>query len=144
MPSSSKPPRSKKKRKRIRRKRKAFTATVSKIEKRVGEVLKSLRYKFQAQYPMFSTTGRCKGIFDFYLDAHGVAIEVNGTFWHSDPRVYPTGPIYKTQKKNARSWRRKCKQARQRGIRIIVLWEKDLEEADDIREYIKTVLKDEL
>ena len=143
MSSSSKPRRSKK-RKRTRRKRKAFTATVSKIERRVGEVLKSLRYKFQVQYPMFSTTGRCKGIFDFYLDAHKVAIEVNGTFWHSDPRVYPDGPKYKTQRRNAKSWKRKLKQAKQRGIRIIVLWEKDLEEADDIREYIKTVLRDEL
>ena len=144
MPSNSNRPPSKKKRKRTRRKKKAFVATVSKLEKEVGDALRRLRYKFKEQHPIFSTTGRCRGIFDFFLEAHGVAIEVNGTFWHSDPRHYPDGPVYKTQRRNAKSWKKKCKYAEQRGIRIIVLWEKDLRDAPDMKEYVSKVLKEEL
>lgn len=140
MPSnSSRPPYKRKRRK--KRKRKAWVANVSKLEKEVEAVLKSLRYKFQAQVPMYSTNNKLRGIFDFFLTSHGVALEINGTFWHSDPRVYPDGPKYKTQRINARSWKRKTAQADRNGIKIIVLWEKDLRDAPDMKEFIKRELR---
>lgn len=132
------------KRRRSRRRKKAFKATVSKIEQAVGDALRSLRYKFVAQYAVFSTTGRCRGIFDFYHEKKRVAIEVNGTYWHSDPREYPDGPVYKTQRRAMKSWNKKVKYAEKIGVRIIILWEKDLQEAQDLKAYIKQVLKEQL
>lgn len=83
-------------------------------------------------------------MFDFYLTSHNVAVEVNGTFWHSDPREYPDGPQTKKQRRVARSWNKKVRYATQRGIRIIVLWEKDLRDAVDMREYIKAELRNQI
>lgn len=124
-----------------RRKRKRFIPNESKLEKEVGAILKKLGYKHVKQSPMFSTRGRCRGIFDFYLTSHRVAIEVNGTYWHCDPRAYPDGPKYTIQKKNIASWKRKVKYAKQLGIQILVLWEIDLRNADDMYEFVRNTVK---
>ena len=126
------------------RKKKKFKPMVSKLESEVGKILVSLRYKHSAQYPIYSKRKRLRGVFDFYLTAHNTAIEVNGTYWHSDPRVYKNGPVYKSQKRAMRSWNKKVKHAKSLGIDIIVLWEKDLTEAEDMRQYVKDTLKDKL
>lgn len=127
-----------------RRSRKLWIPKRSNLEIEVEDILRSLRYKFEAQYKLFSTRNRLRAVFDFYLTSHNVAVEVNGTFWHSDPREYPDGPQTKKQRRVARSWNKKVRYATQRGIRIIVLWEKDLRDAVDMREYIKAELRNQI
>lgn len=129
---------------RYKKKRKLWTPKQSKLELEVGEILKSLRYKFEPQYKLYSTNNRLRAVFDFYLTAHNVAIEVNGTFWHADPREYPDGPKTKKQRKVSRSWKKKVRYCDMRGIKIIVLWEKDLREAEDMREYVKLEVRRQL
>lgn len=125
---------------------KKFVPTESQLEKQVGKILRKLGYKFRKQVAMYSTRKKCRGVFDFFLDAHDVAIEVNGTYWHSDPRAYPDGPVYKTQRRNARSWKKKMRYAKDRGIDVLVLWELDLTAAEDmyvyVRDTIRSYLKD--
>jgi len=114
------------------------------LEDEVGSALRSLRYKFEAQYKLYSTRDRLRAVYDFYLPAHDVAIEVNGTYWHADPRVYNPSKLGAQQRRVRRSWNKKVKYSEQRGIRIIVLWEKDLREAECMRTYIKNKLRTEL
>ena len=118
-----------------------FIPIQSKIEQDVGKIIKKLGYKYKEQVSIFSTRNRCRGIFDFLLECHSVAVEVNGTYWHSDPRAYPNGPKYKTQRKNIRAWNRKLDQAKRQGIRVLVLWEMDLKNADDMYVYVRDTIK---
>lgn len=127
-----------------KRRRKLWVPKVSKLEHEVFAALKGLRYKIERQVPIYSTTGRLRGVFDFFLTAHNVALEVNGTYWHSDPRVYPNGPQTKSQRKAMRSWKKKLRYADLRGIRIIVIWEQDFVAAPDKKLFLRQLIKDQL
>lgn len=127
-----------------RKRKKKFVPTESKLEQEVGAILRRLGYKHVKQCPIFSQRKRCRGIFDFFLTVHKVAIEVNGTYWHCDPRVYKDGPQYTTQRRNIRSWNRKMRYCEQLGIHVIVLWEKDLREAHCMYSYVRDTVRKEL
>lgn len=119
MPSTSRRPRSK-------RRRKKFVPCVSSLEKTVLRILRELGLKPKVQHHIYSTSGRLRGVFDFYFPKRKIALEVNGTFWHADPREWPEGPKYRAQKRAARSWKKKVRYAATRGIEIRVVWEIDL------------------
>src|SRR5699024_281803 len=50
----------------------------------------------QLVVPVRGAAGRFVACVDFML-SDGRALEVNGTFWHTDPRVYPDGPTFPAQ-----------------------------------------------
>jgi G:T-mismatch repair DNA endonuclease (very short patch repair protein) len=122
------------------RKRRKFKPKISKLELEIGEVIRSLRFKFSSQYKIYNKK-RCVGIFDFYLARHKLAIEVNGTYWHSDPRVYKK-PVYRKQKIVARRWKNKLAHAKKQGITVLVIWELDWKAADNKREFLRRAIKD--
>lgn len=56
-----------------------------------------------------------------------IAIEVNGAYWHCDKRVFPK-PINEKQRRVLITDRCKYKTLRSKGYRLIILWEKDINE----------------
>ena len=73
--------------------------------------------------------------FDYYLQDHNLIIEIDGGYWHGDPRLYEEKDLSKMQKRNQRIDEHKEKWALMHGIPILRFWEKD------IRENPKEVMK---
>jgi G:T-mismatch repair DNA endonuclease (very short patch repair protein) len=65
------------------------------------------------------------------LPDRDLAIEVNGTFWHADPRVYPNGPVKPSQRRTLTRYTRKLQLLKGLGIRVVEVWEADFK-ADPI------------
>lgn len=112
--------------------------TVSRLEDIVADVLDTYGIRFSRQYPVRSADGRYIGVADFWLNEWRVFLEVNGTFWHTDPRTYPNGPIHAIQKRNAIAWRRKMV-AFSRLAPVAVVWESDIRK--DARQAVETALE---
>ena len=69
--------------------------------------------------------------YDFYLPSHNLIIEVDGGYYHSDPRVVDENKLNQMQKHNRRVDEYKNKWALAHGIPIMRIWEKDIREAPD-------------
>jgi G:T-mismatch repair DNA endonuclease (very short patch repair protein) len=96
-----------------------------------------MRIDFIHQYPVRDRRSRFVCVFDFFIPINKVVIEVNGTFWHSDPRVYKK-PIHKIQQRNAVVWQRKISVIKGFGYNLVELWEEDIKQIGD--EYIRESL----
>lgn len=90
------------------------------IERQVRSALESLGIAFEAE----KRIGRF--LVDAFLPELGIAIEVNGTYWHCDPRAYPNGPTSPIQEKAIERDRRKQDAVERAGFRLLILWEKDI------------------
>jgi G:T-mismatch repair DNA endonuclease (very short patch repair protein) len=102
---------------------------ISQLENEVAQELLCIGINFIRQYPIRSPkTGRFIAVADFFLNDHFV-LEVNGTFWHSDPRFYPTGPSFPAQYRTATGYIRKVMALKELGIPLIEIWEADLEQS---------------
>ena len=98
---------------------------VSKLEIEVGKRLRDLGYKVEAQFLVRGDGGRYLACCDFYLPDLNLAVEVNGTYWHADPRVYPEGPVSPSQKRTCEKYAVKMKALKVLGIEVREVWEKD-------------------
>lgn len=65
--------------------------------------------------------------YDFKIK-NGPIIEINGSYWHGDPRLYEEKDLNKTQKNAKRIDEYKEKWALINGIPIYYIWEKDIRE----------------
>lgn len=78
--------------------------------------------------------------YDFKIK-DGPIIEVNGTYWHGDERIYESTELNRTQRKNRFVDGLKQKWALMHGIPIYYVWEKDIrEKPKDVMEFLKTIL----
>lgn len=80
-----------------------------------------------------------KRSYDFYLPDSNILIEVDGDYWHVNPKKYDVndwGSLTPTQKKDIRVDELKNKWALLHGIPIYRIWE------DDIRHQPEKVLKE--
>lgn len=113
----------------------------SKLEERFArDFLDKLGIPYVYQYKAESI-GR---YFDFRLfpDLHGPIIEVQGTYWHGDPRIYEEKDLNKTQIRDKKIDEIKFKWCKRNGIPIIYIWEEDInKQPDAIIGYLKDVLK---
>jgi len=98
---------------------------VSQLEVAVGKVLDSLGIPYDHQHAIRDSSGRFIGVLDYYLTDHCAALEVNGTYWHADPRKYPDGPAHASQARTASRYQRKREELLQRGIPLVEVWEQD-------------------
>jgi G:T-mismatch repair DNA endonuclease (very short patch repair protein)/uncharacterized protein YbaR (Trm112 family) len=98
---------------------------VSKLEHKVAAELKTLGASFTAQYAFRDPLGRFACLVDFYFPELNAVLEVNGTYWHVDPRVYPE-PINDTQRRCLAKYERKIKLLGDLGVRVVEVWEQDL------------------
>lgn len=78
-------------------------------------------YQFEA-----SSIGRW---YDFYLPFHNLLIEIDGSYFHADPRVIKEEDMNPMQKRNKRVDELKDKWALMHGIPIMRIWEKDIRES---------------
>ena len=66
---------------------------------------------------------------DFYISAYNIAIEVQGTYWHMDPRKYTSGDFNVSHNLTAQEiWNKdmfKKKLCGEKGIKLITVWESD-------------------
>jgi very-short-patch-repair endonuclease len=64
--------------------------------------------------------------YDFYLPKHNLLIEVDGSYYHSDPRVVDESKLSPMQKKNKRVDEHKNEWALLHSIPIMRIWEYDI------------------
>ena len=65
-------------------------------------------------------------IFDFYIPSENLLVEIDGDYWHGNPKVYKKPN--KMQNTNRRNDRKKTLIAEQGGYKISRVWESDLKE----------------
>lgn len=64
-------------------------------------------------------------VVDFWLTRREVVLEVNGTYWHADPRVYPV-PKEGLQARCVARYERKKKALLEMGVQVLEVWESDI------------------
>ena len=80
--------------------------------------------------------------FDFYLIDYNIYIEVDGDYWHSNPKSFPNGPKTKTQKINWSRDLRKNKYCKENGLVLYRFWECDiLNDVEQIKCRLNELLK---
>lgn len=112
-------------------------SSVSKLEDIAAEALTLQGVGYRRQVGIRGPLGRFVGCADFLLD-DGRVLEVNGTYWHSDPRAFPDGPQFPSQRRTEAQWARKTAALEALGIPLIVVWERELR--DDPAEAIRVAL----
>lgn len=103
-------------------------ARVSRLEDNVADVLVECGVPYRRQVGVRNAGGRFEGVADFWLSDPEAVVEVNGTFWHADPRIYPDGPVSCSQIRNAERWAKKMIAYQRVGVPVIVVWEADIRE----------------
>jgi G:T-mismatch repair DNA endonuclease (very short patch repair protein) len=98
----------------------------SKLEDAVAVQLESLGATFARQHAFRDAAGRFACVVDFWFGEARSAIEVNGTYWHVDPRAYPV-PINAMQARCLSRYRRKLQMLADLGVRVVELWELDFQ-----------------
>jgi len=86
-----------------------------------------------------------KFAYDVFVPRFNLIIEVNGTYWHADPRVYNADDLIQFpygQVKASEKWSKdeiKLAYARSIGYNVCVLWEADLKKEGYLDEFIKSI-----
>lgn len=109
----------------------------SKLEERFAkEFLDKLGVKYQYQY--FASD--IKRYYDFKIE-DGPIIEVNGSYWHGDKRIYEEKDLNNVQKRTIYVDNLKKKWALLNGIPIYYVWEKDINENPEmVMKFLKKIL----
>lgn len=120
----------------------------SKTELRVQDILNTMGISYETNFPIRKIENRKRGYYyDLYLKKYNLIIEVNGTYWHADPRYYLPDDIinYKKGIRRAKDkWeedKKKIDTAKKRGYGILILWEADI---NGCREDIINIIKHEI
>ena len=79
--------------------------------------------------------------YDFKIE-NGPILEINGSYWHGDKRIYEEKDLNSVQKKNIYIDNLKRRWAENNGIEIYYFWEKDIHEnPEQILLTLKEILK---
>lgn len=110
----------------------------SKLEKDFArDFLDKLGVKYKWQFEA-KDIGR---FYDFFIEPSGPIIEVDGGYWHSDPRVIKENELTPTQKKNKRVDKIKDEWALLHGIPIYRIWELDIRQSPQkVMEELREIL----
>ncbi len=111
---------------------------VSRIEDVVAAELDRRGVPYQRQHGIREPeTGRYCACVDFLLGGK-LVIEVNGTYWHADPRVYTDGPIHASQRRTDATFKKKQAALDRLGYRIVVIWETEIRQ--DVKQAVAAAL----
>jgi very-short-patch-repair endonuclease len=99
---------------------KTDTEPMNKFETILQDLKKEIDFNFEKEYSMKYCS------VDFADVKNCIAFEVDGDFWHANPRSYPDGPIYESQRKNKRYEKIKEKYLRRQKWTLIRFWEYDI------------------
>ena len=111
----------------------------SKLEERFArEFLDKLGVKYIYQYKAESI-GR---YFDFRIEPKGPIIEINGSYWHGDSRLYEEKDLNSVQKHSRKVDEYKQQWCSRNGIPLIYIWEKDINKnPEGVMNFLRDVLK---
>lgn len=105
--------------------KKHYTPTVSKLQLGVIKILKDAGLKVQTQFQL--------GKYYYDIKIGNLICQINGTYWHFDPRIYSGDQIVSVPgNKKIRvstKWKKDVKkklQATNRGYKVIQLWQNDI------------------
>lgn len=109
----------------------------SKLEEKFAkEFLDRLGVKYTYQFEA-KEIGR---FYDFKIE-DGPIIEIQGSYWHGDPRLYEDKDLNRTQLRAKRVDEYKKKWALLNGIPIYYVWEKDINEnPDKVMKFLNEIL----
>lgn len=89
-------------------------------------------------YKRFFYAKPIKAFYDFYLPGYNILIEVDGDFWHCNPKSFPN-PIYESQKRSLERDKEKNQWALENGYTLIRFWEHDIN--NNIKEVKRILLE---
>jgi very-short-patch-repair endonuclease len=93
----------------------------SKLEYYFEGILAALNIKYTHSYYVESI-GK---IYDFHIPEYNILIEVDGDFWHCNPKEY-NSPVCKTQEINIKNDKFKSQWAADNGYKLLRFWENDI------------------
>lgn len=116
-------------------KRGAFSQLVSKPHIAFSLLLDEMgvQYREEQRVGFFS--------FDFYLTDYNVYVEIDGDYFHSNPIMYPSGPVTKTQKVNYFRDIKKNQFCVDKGLSLVRVWENQIMKQ---REVVKETIEREI
>lgn len=79
--------------------------------------------------------------FDFFLIDYSILIEVDGDYFHSNPKLYPNGPETKTQRVNHYRDLKKNQFCIDSGLKLVRFWESDIFGAEECVKQKLSILK---
>jgi hypothetical protein len=106
----------------------------SKLEFKFEGLLTGLDVEYTHSYYIPSI----KKIYDFYIPSYNILIEVDGDFWHCNPKSFPN-PTCKTQEINLENDQYKNQWALENGYALIRFWEHDIN--NNIKEVKRILLE---
>jgi hypothetical protein len=98
----------------------------SKIEDIINVILLSFGLKENIDYERQSYVRDIKSYYDFKIFKNNVFIEIDGDFWHCNPKTKHNQPIYKSQFKNLEKDKIKNKWCSDNNHNLIRFWEYDI------------------
>jgi len=107
----------------------------SELEERFKIILDVL----DIEYKHFFFAKEINKIFDFYVPKHNILIEVDGDFYHCNPKIYNDGPVCKTQTINIENDKLKDEWAKANGYKLLRFWEDDIN--NNIKQVKQTLLE---
>lgn len=99
---------------------KSYKYKINKIEKIVSDKLKEFQLSFE-----YSVILNYKQ-FDFGSKKHKILLEVQGDYWHGNPKIYQKNQLNTTQKNNIKRDKEKTKFAKKNNMKLYTIWESDI------------------
>jgi very-short-patch-repair endonuclease len=111
-----------------------FKFKPSKLETLLSKYLDEWSIKYERQQSIGNK------VFDFQIKNTNIIIEVDGDFWHCNPKLWPEGPAFQCQADAVLNDRVKDLILKEKGFRLIRLWESDIKK--NIEEVKQKILKE--
>jgi G:T-mismatch repair DNA endonuclease (very short patch repair protein) len=99
---------------------------VSKFERKAAQVFRHLGFRVVPSLAFRRSDGTFACVFDIYLPGRRLVVECHGGYWHGGRWTWDEPDA--TQAKNLRYERRKHALARERGLDLRLLWEKEFKQ----------------
>ena len=97
-----------------------FKHTKTKPHIKMCDILKKMNVQFEEEKIVDCWS------FDLYIKNWNIFIEVDGDYFHSNPKIYPDGPKTKTQKRNYYRDSKKNQFCIDKNIKLLRFWESDI------------------
>lgn len=88
----------------------------------IDEFIKPFNLDYITQYYIKDIHQYC----DLYIPSKNIIIEVDGSHWHADPRLFPDGPKFDYQEKRIKLDEQKNEYCKHKNIKILRFWEIDI------------------
>lgn len=108
-----------------------FKQTKTKPHTAFGKILEELNFEYEEESIVGCFT------FDYYISSLKLYVEVDGDYFHSNPKMYSNGPVTKTQKLNHSRDGKKNKFCVEKSLKLLRFWENEiLNTPDKIKEQL--------